>query len=90
LDPDVAEELKSLARRRNLPFKQVLNNAVRAGLAAERVGRKPFVQITHPMGPPRVDLTKALQLAYELEDQETIRKLRLQAAGSDQSTVEDS
>ena len=78
LDADNAEELKAIARRRNLPFKQVLNNAVRAGLAAERSGRKPFVQQTYPMGPPKVDLTKALQLAYELEDEETIRKMRAQ------------
>lgn len=88
LDPDVAEELKSIARRRNLPFKQVLNNAVRAGLASERAGRKPFVQQTYPMGPAKVDLTKALQLAYELEDAETIRKYV--AAGSTVTTVEDS
>jgi len=75
LDTDVAEELKAIARRRNLPFKQVLNSAVRAGLASERAGRKPFVQQTFPMG-AKVDLTKALQMAYDLEDDETIRKLR--------------
>ena len=77
LDPDVAQELKNLARRKNVPFKQVLNSAVRAGLAAERAGRKPFVQQTYPMGPAKIDLTKALQLAYDLEDEETIRKMRL-------------
>jgi hypothetical protein len=76
LDADNAEELKAIARRRNLPFKQVLNNAVRAGLASERQGRKPFVQQTYRMGPAKVDLMKASQLADELEDEETIRKLR--------------
>jgi hypothetical protein len=81
LDTDVAEELKAIARRRNLPFKQVLNNAVRAGLAAERAGRKPFVQQTYPMG-AKVDLTKALQMAYDLEDAETMRKLRHPGASS--------
>src|SRR5262245_61232139 len=75
LDPDVAEELKALARRRNLPFKQVLNTTVRACLAADRAGRKPFVQKTYPMGPANVDLTKALQLAGELEDEENIRRM---------------
>ena len=75
LDADNAEQLKAIARRRNLPFKQVLNNAVRAGLAAERSGRKPFVQQTYPMG-AKVDLTKALQMAYDLEDEETLKKLR--------------
>jgi len=78
LDTDVAEELKAIARRRNLPFKQVLNSTVRAGLAAERAGRKPFVQKTYPMGPANFDVTKALQLAYEMEDEETLRKMAQQ------------
>ena len=34
LDPDVAAELKELARQRGVSFKEVLNDAVRAGLAA--------------------------------------------------------
>ena len=75
LDADNAEELKAIARRRNLPFKQVLNNAVRAGLAAERSGREPFVQQTYSMG-AKVDLTKALQMAADLEDEENIRRMR--------------
>jgi hypothetical protein len=75
LDADNAEELKAIARRRNMPFKKVLNNAVRAGLAAERSGRKPFVQQTYSMGPPKVDLTKALQMASDLEDEENIRRM---------------
>jgi hypothetical protein len=80
LDPDVAEQLKSLARRRNVSFKAALNNAVRAGLAAERGSKssKPYKMPTYRLGlMPGIDLTKALQLAGELEDQETIRKLEL-------------
>ena len=77
LDPDVAEELKAVARKRNMSFKEALNSTVRAGLAAERGGRKPFVQQTHAMGPAKVDLTKALQLAADLEDEEIIRKMEL-------------
>ena len=42
LDPDVAEQLKALARRRNLSFKAALNNAVRTGLAVERGGGRPY------------------------------------------------
>ena len=75
MDTDVAEELKAIARRRNQPFKQVLNSAVRAGLAAERSGRKPFVQKTYSMG-AKVDLTKALQMAADLEDDENIRRMK--------------
>jgi hypothetical protein len=78
LDPDVAEQLKALARRRNISFKTALNSAVRAGLAAERGGGRPFRTPTWPMGlRPGVDLTHALQMAADLEDEEILRKLEL-------------
>lgn len=78
LDPDVVEQLKALAHRRNVSFKAALNDAVRAGLVAERGGSRPFKVEARPMGVrPGVDLTKALQLAYELEDEEIVRKLAL-------------
>jgi hypothetical protein len=78
LDPDVVEQLRAHARRRNVSFEAALNDAVRAGLAAERGGSRPFKVEARPVGlRPSVDLTKALQLAYELEDGEIIRKLEL-------------
>jgi hypothetical protein len=78
LDPDVAEQLKSLARQRNVSFKVALNNTVRAGLAAERGGARPFRTQTWPMDVrPGIDLTKALQMAADLEDEEIIRKFEL-------------
>ena len=78
LDPDVVEQLKALARRRNLSFKAALNDAVRAGLVAERGGSRPFRVDARPMHlRPDVDLTHALQLAEALEDEEIIRKLEL-------------
>jgi hypothetical protein len=78
LDPDVLEQLKELARRRKVSFKVALNSAVRAGLAAERGGRRPFKVEARPLGlRPDIDLTKALQLAADLEDEEIIRKLEL-------------
>lgn len=78
LDPDVAEQLKSVARRKNQPFKVVLNDAVRAGLAAERGAKKPYKLPTFSLGlRPGVDLTHASQLVGELEDEETIRKLEM-------------
>jgi hypothetical protein len=78
LDSDVAEQLKALAKRRNLSFKAALNTTVRAGLAAERGGARPFRVEARPMGlRPDIDLTHALALAAELEDEEIIRKLTL-------------
>jgi hypothetical protein len=76
LDPDVAEQLKSLARRRGLSFKAALNDAIRSGLAAERGAPRPYTLAARPMGlRPGIDLTKALQLADSLEDAEIVRKL---------------
>lgn len=78
LDPDVVAQLKQMARSRGLSFKAVLNSAVRAGLAAERGGARPYRLPTRALGlRPNVDLTKALQLAAALEDEEIIHKLEL-------------
>lgn len=78
LDPDVAEQLKAHARRRALSFKTALNNAIRAGLAAERGERRPYRTPSRPMHlRPGVDLTHALRLAASLEDEEIVRKLEL-------------
>ena len=78
LDPDVAEQLKTIARRRNEPFEVALDNAVRAGIAAEQGAAKPYKVPTWPMRVrPGVDLTHALQMAGDLEDEEIIRKHKL-------------
>lgn len=75
LDPDVAEQLRALARRRNLSFEAALNSAVRAGLAAARGGR-PYQAPARPMGlRPGVDLTHAPRVADALEDEEITHKL---------------
>jgi hypothetical protein len=76
LDPDVAKQLKDIARNRNVSFKVVLNDTVRAGIAAERGGGRPYQVKSRPIG-FRIDLTHALQLAADLEDEEIIRKLAL-------------
>jgi hypothetical protein len=76
LDPDVDALLKQEARNRNLDFDRVLNEATRAGFSS-RATDKPqrFVQKTYPLG-AQADVTKALALSDDLEDEETIRKLR--------------
>lgn len=58
-----------------MSFKQVLNDAIRRGLTD---GPAVDTSATLPkaMGAPKVDLTKALQVAGALEDVETIAKLR--------------
>lgn len=82
LDPDVEKLIRRAMRETGEPFKQVLNRAVRNALQSQAPVRKPGrlskpVRLpTFNMGKPLVDLTKALALAAELEDQEIIAKMR--------------
>lgn len=76
LDDDLAAALKREARERDLPFKQVVNDAIRAGLEAPQQRPKRFrMKPTGLRLRSDIDYTKAGQLASELEDTELIRKL---------------
>jgi plasmid stability protein len=75
LDDDVAEALRNLAHERHQPFKQVVNETLRRGLRPQRTPQPKSYTTPRDMGVPKVDLTKALQLASDLEDEEIIRKL---------------
>ena len=75
LDPDVAALLQQAAHEQRRPFKQVVNDALRRGLSAPSAPA-PFVQKQYSMGRPRLDLTKALALAGELDDQGTLARYR--------------
>lgn len=74
LDPDVEAFVRRAMRERGLSFKQAVNDAIRAGMTPRRRrGEWPFE--THEMGEPLVDVTKALRIAAELEDEERGRRL---------------
>ncbi len=76
LDPDVADRLRRLARDRGLPFKQVVNAVLRRGLADDAGGSEPFRVAPRDMRlRAGTDLDQALELAAQLEDEETLRKL---------------
>lgn len=78
LDPDVAAKLKETARERGVSFKEALNATVRRGFESVGATSEPYRVPTHNLGArPGVDLDKALRLAGELEDAETMRKLRM-------------
>jgi hypothetical protein len=78
LDSDVAAELRRLTRERGVPFKEVLNGTLRAGLATGTTAPAPYRLPSRRLGLRRgIDLEHALRLAAELEDAETIRKLEL-------------
>jgi hypothetical protein len=76
LDPDVESLLRKEVRRRGEPFKQVLNNAIRAGLRSTKRRDEAFEPLTFDMGKPHLDLTKAASLAADLEDEELIGRYR--------------
>lgn len=77
LDDDLADRVKQLAAERGLSFKEALNRALRDGLALETTPR-PFRTKARALELRRgVDVTKALRLAGELEDEEIARKLEL-------------
>ena len=75
LDPDVESLLRKAIYEEGKTFKQAVNDAVRAGLVKPAQKARPFVQETYVMGRPRVDLSKALAVAAQLEDQEAVARL---------------
>lgn len=78
LKNDLAKELRDKAHREHRSFKEVINETLQAGLHAQPAkSRKKIVLPTYNMGPPKVDLTKALAIAAEMEDEEIMRKLAL-------------
>ncbi len=78
LEDQLAKALKNTAHRTGKPFKQVVNETLRAGLAAGHASRKPrpFRLKTVSLGGVLggVSLEKALRLADALEDRELARK----------------
>jgi len=77
LDPELAAQLKELASRRKAPFETVVNDTVRAGLETVKIVRPPYKVESRPMGlRPGVDLTHALALAAELDDEKILRRYR--------------
>lgn len=81
LDDELAQLLKQRALQSGRPFKQVVNECLRAGL--EQIGnipsQRPYRLNPVPMGQPArgIEFDKALQLAGNLEDEELARKLDL-------------
>ena len=73
IDDDVAQTLKESSRRSGKPFKQLLNETLRAGLQAQQAPPKAKRYRIRPKSlggvAPGVDLNKALRLADALEDE---------------------
>ncbi len=74
LDPDVEAVVKRAMAERGVTFKQAVNEAIRLGMAGPRDATELKFP-THDMGDAMVDVTKALRLAGELEDQELAARI---------------
>ena len=78
LDPDVQALLKKAMRKRDVSFKQALNDAVRGGLRDKPAERMPerWDFPTYDLGPLLIPEQNMNRLAADLEDEELIAKLR--------------
>ena len=79
IDDALLHQLRQKALDSGKPFKQVVNDALRAGLnPSTPAQREPYQCPTFSIGAlaPGVDLTKANQLAANLEDDLLIEQLR--------------
>ena len=78
-DDDVLDALKERAQREKTSLTKLLNEALREWLAngsqATKLKKRPYREKTFDMGPPRFDVTKAMSLAAELEDEAIMEKL---------------
>ncbi len=78
IEDRLAEELKRAAHASGKPFKQIVNETLRAGLAArQRPPAKPYRLEPAHMGAVAAgaDLTKARQLSDQLEEEALAAKL---------------
>lgn len=76
LDDDLAMALQENARATGRPFKTVVNEALRRGLGPAAQVRPPVTIAVHPLGNPTLDLTKATDLAMDLEVERYLRVTR--------------
>jgi hypothetical protein len=77
LDPDVARLLDDAVHRERRSLKQVVNDALRRGLATPSPRRQPFrVKAHHSALRPGLDLTGFNKLADELEDEAILERAR--------------
>jgi len=71
LDEDVAANLKSESRRSGRPFREVVNEALRVGLAARRTARRrpPFNIAARDLGDlkPGLSLDNVAELIEQVE-----------------------
>lgn len=75
---DLLRELKDRAHREDTSLTKLLDRVIRRGLLAGdgTAKKRPYREKTFDMGPPNFDVTKAWQVAEDLETEELIESLR--------------
>jgi hypothetical protein len=79
LEPDVARLIEEAAARQRKPVKQVVNEALRRGLAPRGAARSAKRYRVHPHRTelrPGVDAESFNKLVDELEDEAVVTKMR--------------
>lgn len=77
LDPDVVRLLDDAVHRERRSIKQIVNDALRRGLATPRPRRQPYREkVHHSALRPGLDLTGFNKLADELEDEVILERAR--------------
>ena len=78
IDPDVAALLKEETEKSRLPFKQVLNQAIRRGLSPTANGPRKVVRVRpHDFGfKPGIDRDRLNQLLDEMEVEDFLERYR--------------
>lgn len=75
LDPDTEQVVRARMVAQGINFKRALNDAIRDGAAGRR-RVEAFRTTTFDLGEPAVDLTHALRVATELEDEAILSRIR--------------
>ncbi len=78
IDDSIDRKLKAIAKHSGRTYKQVVNDTLKRGLSAPEYPKQEYRLKPSALGEPlpSYDLTKSLQLADQLEDDEIIRKLK--------------
>lgn len=77
IDDALLAELKERARAEGVSLTELVNRLLRVGLEVKRPRRRPVRIRPVDMGPPRIDLDRALRVAGALEDEEILHKTSL-------------
>lgn len=75
IDDGLLRELKKRAAAEKVSLGEVVNRVLRQGLTAPAARKSRYREKTHAMGRPLINLDKALSIAFELEDEEMLRKM---------------